>query len=419
MWVYAAPTLQAPKPSQRKAAARAIGLSSIYLLAMGIVLWTTITLLRVTVITASADGSGVVVSMSPPNSLLEIAGLAFLLCGLATLASTVTIVATALLTRARLVRVNIGPLIVMRVRHGLRLSFAWVPMGTSNVYFTPTGTRSLWIRRLLIHVAGPAAYLIIGCVAWYLSVALAPVYAHPVNSHVQAVYGPPLRPGAPLLALLCAFLTTWCFARAAAIFVPLGGGGDGAAIWFFLTRPREAVAATTTLVVAGLAAQGARPRDWPQQLLDRAASSFQPGTAHAFDTATLLYWSRLDRGDIQGAEQALRSLTPTPPARQALLQACVAEFAYFSARWRQDRAFALASWQAIALYGPPDALPVWLRARADAALALLDGQAATAHALALAGLGALEQAQPDLPYPAQPVADNLRDLLALASQRMA
>jgi hypothetical protein len=177
-------------------------------------------------------------------------------------------------------------------------------------------------------------------------------------------------------------------------------------------RRRELTAELASRAVIGASQRGVRPREWSQRLLGAALRAQPAGSIVAFDANLLAYGASLDRVDIGAAETHLRMLALVPVGRHNFLPHIALEVAYFNARWLHDPERASATLLAAKNAATPDQpLSAWRMLRAEAAIAFAEGRTADAHALAAAGLAALEQVQTEAFVSVEPEATNLRELM--------
>ncbi len=264
-----------------------------------------------------------------------------------------------------------GPLRVDRGA-GDRLRVGWnreLGLAGGVASLLPTDPHALPRRLAVLVVGGPAASLLVAAA----TLALAPL--------------PALGPEAGFAAAALGILSGAIFL---ATLVPMRAGGfvsDGGRLLRLLRGGAVAEREAAVLALVALSAAGTPPREWPADLVHRGLEP-RDGSLEECSGATLAYCHALDAGDVDGAARHLdRALGLLPALPPLMAPSLYAEAAYFQAAHR-GRADAARAWLARI---PTKAMMVkpYDRARAEAAVALAEGDLAGAARLAREGLAAL------------------------------
>ncbi|HEY7126410.1 MAG TPA: site-2 protease family protein [Ktedonobacterales bacterium] len=328
---------------------------------------------------------------------------------------------------------QIGPLKFIRGRDDLHIRWDGRQLAGGAVASYPLSSHLARLRLALMVAAGPLASVLLGLLAWRLLVGyLAPCHSDgpPYDAYLSTLTGnaEPLclaeaLAGASALSpllILFFFVLMWDAALGGLInlLLPYSGQqgiGDGLRLLRLLMGGAAAERETITMQMAGLQVLAVRPRDWPAQLvLRRLALAETP--PQKFAALVSAYAWALDNGSIARAGAYLdqaHMTSPVPISRTPLL---ALESAYFEARHHANAA-AAREWlrQGMRARSKYEAI---LRPRAEAALALLEGNGEQVQVLANAALAAIGQAlldDPTLPEMwLQEEEEQLRQMLAEA-----
>ena len=234
----------------------------------------------------------------------------------------------------------------------------------------PTDARDLPRRFFWFIFGGPLASLLFG---------LALVGAARGLSADEAPYARLALGAVGILSLLIFAVT----------MVPMSQGTiatDGARLFQLLRGELTAARHAATMPLIGLLTSGVAPRDWPRDLVERAVRD-PDGTAEECQANLFAYSHYLDAGDVGRAgahlDRGMALRETFPPLTQPSI---LIEAAYFEARFRGHRDPARELYAQI----PPSAVGVqqYDRLRAEAAIALAEGNAAEARRLAEQALAA-------------------------------
>lgn len=255
----------------------------------------------------------------------------------------------------------IGPLMLRR--EGERIRLVANPHGSlfGGIAATyPTDTHRLMERMAVAVVAGPGMnglLVVLGAAALF--------------------FMPPER--FPALWMLALLLTLGSAGVLLAVTLPSRASGfltDRARLQTLLSRGALGERTTALLALTGVSMSGVRPRLWDPAWLEQA-TRLQDGDLDDLTGHLFLYSARLDRGDVNGAEETLSYLlTHRAGMAPALLPGLCLEAAYFLARYRGDAQRA-GEWLA---QGGGGLVEKHVRLRAEAALLLAQGEAEAALA---------------------------------------
>jgi hypothetical protein len=290
--------------------------------------------------------------------------------------------------RAR--QLTIGPLLIRRMRRGIRFSLewrlSWLGGATVSVPTAPptsAETEHLRWREAIRAAGGPIGSLILALGA-----------AVPLVGYAE-------RPGELLtlrdfwIIYVLTIVLIWSLAACVGNALPLRAGGarnDGANM-IALLRGGDGNARFCALVALQATSEaGQRPRDWNATWLQRISTPADASGADDARMVLLAYLAALDRGDVTSARDHLQRALALPGKITPVMRARVAlEAAYFTAI--QGGAGSLsrpARWwmqQAKGAAGDPH---TWLRV--EAAVLLAEGRHLEAQACAEKGLRALARA---------------------------
>jgi hypothetical protein len=295
----------------------------------------------------------------------------------------------------RFVWLSVGPLLIARQAHGLRVGHAgksWWLCGSS--FSLPLDDLDLRRRVALLIAGGPCASLLQVALAFGLGLALRRT---PVSFWLWLALALLF-----LFGLVTLLLSAW----------PRSMGvvrTDGATLRILWRSGPPAERMAAIFALAGASASGERPRDRNPRWMERALSPAD-GSPEEAAAAILAYAQALDQGEPERAapflDRGLALLPGMPPLGRS---AYALEAAYFEARHRGEPARARA-WLEQAGQGLQ--VEPLTRLRAEAAVLLAEGDREAARARAEQGLALLGSSSD--PGYAQAQGDWLREIAEMA-----
>jgi hypothetical protein len=291
----------------------------------------------------------------------------------------------------RFVECRVGPVMLKRTRHGLRLSSSGHLYGglTRSVPMVGDHLRVRWV----VFVAG-GPLMTAAWIGAFVALAVA-------------------IPTVAALAWLNAI--SWALLLLLSI-LPIRLRGQDADGKLILRALRRDARFERSLALAGIVfahKQGVRPREWAETLVSRALAPADETKEHLYAMQCAYAWA-LDRQRFELAGHYMdRIVARAGELAPAASSIWALECAYFIARHRDDRA-AAREWLA---RGEGATFASFLRPRALAAILLTEGEPAEALTVAEEGLREVGQAAGELERyetDARGEAENLRDMAACA-----
>jgi hypothetical protein len=275
-------------------------------------------------------------------------------------------VAGGLLARFRFYLFVAGPLRVERDPDTGRVRVGFnrvVGLAGGIAAMLPTGTHDLRRRFGYLIAGGPLASFALALVLW------------PVSRLVEG--------SAPIAGIVLTMAALISAALGVVTLIPMRSGGftsDGGRLLRMLRGGPEAEREAATLPLLSLSYNETPPRQWPRELVEQAVAH-QDGSGEECYANLLAYYHALDSGDLATAGRWLaRTLELLPASPKAMHPGVHLEAAFFTAAHRRDAARAREHLAQV----PPNAFGVREpdRHRAEAALALAEGDTARAGELA-------------------------------------
>ena len=217
----------------------------------------------------------------------------------------------------------IGPLRVTRDLSGLRAEFnRTFALSGGIAVCLPTNMDNFVRERMVMVALGPLASVLLSVLCWWSAFALS------------------YQPSLLVDVLTCTALLSTIVSFAS--LIPNRAGGfpsDGAQLLGLLRRDADSEKVTMIMLIQSLTLSGTRPRDWPEELLEKlnAHESKQP----LYNTAagSMAYSHYLDRQQYDLAQTYLeKSVSNFDDLPNGMRQGFAMEAAYFWAVHRQDLA---------------------------------------------------------------------------------
>jgi hypothetical protein len=225
--------------------------------------------------------------------------------------------AAALLQRFRIAAFGVWPVRVYRESSCWRIG--WLPRISPAAFISilPIGTQRLRVRQFVIVAAGPVASIVAGAGCW---IAMGAASAQPKWVGDQLF-----------------FIAVWSALIGAAGLLPVRRPtmvSDGMRLHILIRGGPECDRISTQLAIIAAALDGARPKEWPAELIERAVGS-EDGSAEAFSGRALRYNWFADQCLLDKAEEQLVWLL-LQPVPDAALRPWRLQAAWFAAFFRQD-----------------------------------------------------------------------------------
>jgi hypothetical protein len=321
---------------------------------------------------------------------------------------------------------KVGPLLFTRARYGFRLTLMRGDLGRGYVIAFPVdGRRALQSRAIFI-AGGPLASLALFGVTLWLGALVWPAACAGQASamcYFQGLFAwAIIHAPHPVNWLVC--LLAWNLLIAAIALVGSlyphktrrGLESDGLKLLRLARGGPQRERDLLLPALLGMTRRGVRPRDWPADLMAGLLA-----LAQRLPTDRLLliycYTLKLDQRQIQEAGDFLQRVAQTLAQAKIIEVTLVLEMVFFEARYRGD------SRKARAWLAKTPAVTTLanrlLRARAEAALALLEGRLADAQTNCRAGLALVTQARAISLLELDTEEESLQEMLAEARQRQA
>jgi hypothetical protein len=251
-----------------------------------------------------------------------------------------------------------GPFAIRKIRG--RKRFSWnnrETMLTGTTIFAPTDLENLRWKCILLNASGPVSMIIVGLI--FLTIVR---FADPTRASIETL-----------------FFAAMSFAGVAAgicLLLPLARGHSndyGPLLWDGLRGGPTAEAVLLFDAIKGEGQLGMRPRDWPQEWVDRVdALTKKIDYPERFLVCFLCFYRALDLRDVDSASRFLEeAVEKADPKSRMLYTRLMLEKAFFEARFRRNE---FASRKAFDRVQDWSVVPrhIWLRA--SAALAAVEGR---------------------------------------------
>jgi hypothetical protein len=326
-----------------------------------------------------------------PSSLVPLPFLLFVAYEILVILCHLARIFAARLVGFELLAFKCGPFAIRKIRG--RNRFSWnnrETMLTGTTIFVPTGLENLSWKCVLLNASGPVSMIVVGL--FFLAIVR---FADPSRASIETLFFAAMS-FAGVVAGICLLLP---FAR--------GHSNDyGALLWDGLRGGSTAEAVFLVDAIKGEGQLGVRPREWPQEWVDRVnVLTKRVDYPERFLVCFLCFYRALDLRDIESASRFLdEAVEKADPKSRMLYTRLMLEKAFFEAWFRRNE---FASRKAFDRVQDWSVVPrhIWLRV--SAALAALEGRHEECRRQAQEALEILQS----LPVVHQLAVEWLRELL--------